>query len=725
MFPATIDEPSTPTENAISTSWSDMVEEEYNSFLNLPDSVVLARNRGEHKNIVEPSVPVRAFDSDIQIPIRDSPSFQRGGVRGGGSYRGGRGGRGDAGGRRSNEPEGQEHRSWANITAASTRSNIKLRYIPPTSFEDSVVVNMPPRTDPLEKWDSCLVGYFVDKGVGYNYLRNSAFGMWKTQGLKEVLTNGDGFMFFIFDTPDSCREVLEGGPWYIGGYLLILKQWKRMMKLSKDKSTKIPVWVKFFNIPLEYWDPDGLSRIASAIGHPLFMDQLTARGSRVAFARICVEIEATSKLPTYFQIRHDDDAVAKLVSMQQTFEENVNAQDEGWTTVIAKGKRKVGEPELETILEVVELPVPGSIVDPVPAPAPEIAPTEVDSSDQSFDTQETSTIKSLSGEEQSSESSDVDRFQKKVFEIAKLVVPNAAEMLDTAIKEVKAEKAIHSSATPSQQVKNRPSGKGSSSQRKKKRGLNDPSKHKEVKKFVLKENIHVMGVLETKIKQSKESSICGKCFDQWSMLSNSQPTETGRVWVCWNNVFCDVQMISMSNQHILCKIIELASNEIFYATFVYAENKHTLRKVFFESMLDISRVKSKVPCVFLGDFNAIRYQQEKIGGTSNWTNDNEEFNTYVNASELADLSYGGCQFTWANNRSEGTYIATKIDRVLVNEAWLDKFPEATAQFLPSGISDHSPAVVNISATKCSFKKPFKYFDFWSQHPEFLGTVSNT
>ncbi|XP_028063035.1 uncharacterized protein LOC114266353 [Camellia sinensis] len=218
---------------------------------------------------------------------------------------------------------------------------------------------MPTRSDPLEKWGTCLVGYFVDKGVGYNYLRNSAFGVWKTKGQKEVLTNGDGFMFLIFDTPDSCREVLEGGPWYIGGYLLILKQWKRMMKLAKEKSTKIPVWVKFFNIPLEYWDPDGLSRVASVIGNPLFMDQLTARGSRVAFARFCVEIEATSKFPSYFQIRCEDEAVlirveyqgfpsicqhcqifghntdkcvpkqvAQLVSLQKTTEENVSDHEE-------------------------------------------------------------------------------------------------------------------------------------------------------------------------------------------------------------------------------------------------------------------------------------------------------------------------------------------------------------------------------------------------------------
>ena len=44
------------------------------------------------------------------------------------------------------------------------------------------------------------------------------------------------------------------------------------------------------------------------------------------------------------------------------------------------------------------------------------------------------------------------------------------------------------------------------------RGLNDPTKQKEVKNFVSKENVHVIGVLETKIKQPNERKICGKCF---------------------------------------------------------------------------------------------------------------------------------------------------------------------------------------------------------------------
>lgn len=87
------------------------------------------------------------------------------------------------------------------------------------------------------------MGYFLDKKLPFNYIRNSAFNQWNNMGLKEVLANGDGFMFFMFDNVDSCERVLEGGPWYMGNQLLLLKRWKRMMKLTKEYVSQIPVWV--------------------------------------------------------------------------------------------------------------------------------------------------------------------------------------------------------------------------------------------------------------------------------------------------------------------------------------------------------------------------------------------------------------------------------------------------------------------------------------------------
>ncbi|XP_028111016.1 uncharacterized protein LOC114309476 [Camellia sinensis] len=145
------------------------------------------------------------------------------------------------------------------------------------------------------------------------------------------------------------------------------------MKLSKEDKKTIPVWVKFFNVPLEYWDRDGLSRIASAVGVPLFMDQLTSSGSRISFARVCVDIPTTSAFPDSFALTSGDDSVPihveyqgvpsqclhcqvfghdtktclsaqveKLVELQKNTEEKVESVG-GWMKVRDEGKRKVGD----------------------------------------------------------------------------------------------------------------------------------------------------------------------------------------------------------------------------------------------------------------------------------------------------------------------------------------------------------------------------------------------
>lgn len=128
---------------------------------------------------------------------------------------------------------------------------------------------------------------------------------------------------------------------------------------------------KLFNVPMEYWDFEGLSRIASKIGISLFMDHLTSTGTRVSFARVCVEVNVESALPQNFLVRCDDEVVeirveyqgipakcehckvfghdtkkcianqvAHLVQMQQKAE---NLQEDDWQAVKAKGKKKIGE----------------------------------------------------------------------------------------------------------------------------------------------------------------------------------------------------------------------------------------------------------------------------------------------------------------------------------------------------------------------------------------------
>lgn len=255
------------------------------------------------------------------------------------------------------------------------------------------------------------------------------------------------------------------------------------------------------------------------------------------------------------------------------------------------------------------------------------------------------------------------------------------------------------------------------------RGFNDPSKHREVFDFVHKKNIQIMSLLETKVKHDNEANIFGKSFKNWNLLSNSNSDSTARIWVCWDPQFCNIVSISKSTQFVFCRMTILEGNTSFHAIFVYAENDHVMRLPFFDVMCSISKSYSSFPLICLGDFNAVRFSHEKLGGYGGWNSNKEVFNNTILDADLEDLSFKGCQFTWSNKRSGDQFITSKIDRVLVNENWLNCYPNSSAMFLPAGISDHSPALVTIDPKGPNLRKPFKFFDFWADHADFIPIVN--
>ncbi|KAK3189362.1 hypothetical protein Dsin_028923 [Dipteronia sinensis] len=138
----------------------------------------------------------------------------------------------------------------------------------------------------FKAWKNCLVGYFIEKKLPFSLVNNIAMRIWGNRGLLEVLANEKGFYFFKFSDDEACSNVLEAGPWLFAERMMILKKWHPKLILSKDSYSKIPVWVKLFNIPHEYWNEEGLSHIASAVGKPLYVDSLTESMKRISFARV-------------------------------------------------------------------------------------------------------------------------------------------------------------------------------------------------------------------------------------------------------------------------------------------------------------------------------------------------------------------------------------------------------------------------------------------------------
>ncbi|KAL0304624.1 UNVERIFIED_CONTAM: hypothetical protein Sangu_3074200 [Sesamum angustifolium] len=108
-----------------------------------------------------------------------------------------------------------------------------------------------------------------------------------------------GFYFFQFKTEAAMEEVIEGGPWLFQGQPIVLQKWEPGMALRKLKHTQVPVWIKLRHLPVEMWTPDGLSTVASGIGKPLYPDAITRACTRLDFARVCVMLDISSKLPRH------------------------------------------------------------------------------------------------------------------------------------------------------------------------------------------------------------------------------------------------------------------------------------------------------------------------------------------------------------------------------------------------------------------------------------------
>ncbi|KAK2641983.1 hypothetical protein Ddye_023746 [Dipteronia dyeriana] len=177
------------------------------------------------------------------------------------------------------------HNSYCNVLKGDNygsnmdgliRRPMNLKYYQPFQSGIRTCVSPPLEVadDGSKSWKNCLVGHFIEKKLPFTLVKNIAMHIWGSCVLLEVLANEKGFYFFKFLDDEACSNVLEAGPWLFTGRMLILKKWHPRLILTKDTYSKIPVWVKLFNIPHEYWTEEGLSYIASAVGKPLYADSL-------------------------------------------------------------------------------------------------------------------------------------------------------------------------------------------------------------------------------------------------------------------------------------------------------------------------------------------------------------------------------------------------------------------------------------------------------------------
>ncbi|XP_062108179.1 uncharacterized protein LOC133819045 [Humulus lupulus] len=250
------------------------------------------------------------------------------------------------------------------------------------------------------------------------------------------------------------------------------------------------------------------------------------------------------------------------------------------------------------------------------------------------------------------------------------------------------------------------------------RGLNNKVKQDSVVEFCNVNKIGVGGLLETKLKGVKVQELMDNKFANWDFFNSS--TVEGRLLIICRKGYVRVTVIVESPQHVHCVVKMAGQASAFCLTFVYGYNTIEERKSLWNNLVQLKFPVSS--WLILGDFNSVFNVDDRNGGNPITHNEMADSNHWLSQVHIEALKSHGSVFTWTNNQAGTNRIYSKIDHIFVNEEWHDHFPNSAARFSWESISDHCSCVVSTTTLEAIGIKPFRYYNFWANHPEFKSLV---
>lgn len=254
------------------------------------------------------------------------------------------------------------------------------------------------------------------------------------------------------------------------------------------------------------------------------------------------------------------------------------------------------------------------------------------------------------------------------------------------------------------------------------RGLNKSLKQKEVVDRISRLKPSLVCLLKTRVKQKNMSNILNKWFKNWHYCENYVHAYNGRIWLLWRDSG-KIDLIAKSDQSITVNVQSDLGRFLFSG--IYGLNTGVERKLLWAHLSSL-QIQANTPWMLAGDFNIVAdvFEGSPPCFSSSHEADIADFNEVCQSLSVFDHQYTGSQFTWLNNH-QVDFIARKLDRVLINSAWLDVFATSTVEFLPPEVSDHCLGLVKLCKEVFSPPKPFKFFNFWVRHSEFLDLVKQS
>ena len=237
----------------------------------------------------------------------------------------------------------------------------------------------------------------------------------------------------------------------------------------------------------------------------------------------------------------------------------------------------------------------------------------------------------------------------------------------------------------------------------------------------MKHKVDIVCIQETK-KESFERNTCqsmwGDSSVSWDFVPSIQ--SSGGLVCLWNNSDFQVERRVKGRNFLMLEGNWMKDNQRIRVVNVYAPCDLPGKRALWD---DLRHLKDSDPnglWCFLGDFNSIRNQGERISISqrSDATSDISDFNDWISEMELQDIRCFGNNFTWF--RPNGS-AKSRLDRFLVSDQWLSLWPDTSQHVLQRDYSDHCPIILTTKMVDWG-PKPFRVGDWWLKHKGYHSMI---
>ncbi|XP_042484234.1 uncharacterized protein LOC122064552 [Macadamia integrifolia] len=451
-------------------------------------------------------------------------------------------------------------------------------------------------------------------------------------------------------------SIWKRSPVKVGAQLLRFQRWCPDFSIHEKPVKKNLVWVRFPDLPLEYWHEKVLLKMAKAAGRPVALDHHTKTLMYGNSARVLVEMDAGSARPEEIQVERQQPGTANLFWFEQKVLYKDSMGQCGFCKkvghVLSDCKEKKIEDSRARRMEPNQ-GVPGAIY-VNDSPRGTVVPSTFSSS-----------CRSQQGDARDAgeDGATLHGSREEALGVAEPTMEERGnDREDSPILESSLNMASGGVQTPREDMM-------------------PPSR----RHSPLGSNVDSLS------KNNRNSSQHEIPNFEIANRADTHPN----LWIMWKQGLRNPLISSISEQHLSVQVEW--NGRMLNVSMVHAKCLRVERRSLW---MDLVSGGSGAPRMIIGDFNATLYDHDRRGPGRFFVGAASEFAAMVDALALIQIPSAGRKFTWTNNRRRGNVVAV-LDRTFVNEEWMKIFDDCIQKVLIRVASDHA------SLMACSKLKALK------------------